>query len=875
MLHAHKPLRDDVRRLGETLGRVLRDVEGESFFSLVEEVRRLSKQGDEPGAFEELTERLACIDAAGLVRVSRAFASFLTLANIAEQHHRTRRRRAYRRDPLASPQRASCDEAFASLIGAGISPDALHAAVCNLSIELVLTAHPTEVVRRVLRAKHHDIARLLGERDRGDLTADEELEIEAALERNIMALWTTDGVRRRKPTPLDEVEWGLVFFEQSLWDAVPRYLRSVHRALLSSTGRPLPPDATPLRFGSWIGGDRDGNANVTAETTVRACWLGRWMAAGLYERELAKLRDELTMRTASNELLERVGEAAEPYRALLGAEVARMRESREQLKRVLDGEAIEPVLPSADDLAATLSLCRRSLQDTGLGPLAEGRLLDLERRVACFGLSLVRLDIRQESTMHTAAVATLAARMGRPGYADLSESDKQKFLLDALATATPEHGAGLAGEVFETLRTVATLPRQGFGAYVISMATAASDVLAVELLQRVCGVEQPLRVVPLFETIADLRTAGDTMATLLSLPGYRQHVMTHGGCEVMIGYSDSAKDGGRLASAWELYKGQEAIVAACDAAEVPCTLFHGRGGTVGRGGGPTHLAIRSQPPGSVNGRLRVTVQGEMLEAKLGIEAIAERSLEVYTTATLQATLCPPSAPEPRFRQRMDELADVSRESYRKVVYESDEFLRYFRQATPEPELALLRIGSRPARRKSGNDVTGLRAIPWVFAWTQTRLLLPAWLGVDAALEHAQKSGWLDELTHMRKSWPFFRSTLELVEMVLAKANPRISAAYDAHLVDAPERALGDDLRRRLASARSHLLAVVGESELLADNSVLARSIAVRNPYVDPINLAQLQILERIRAEESDPEDVLVSAFAITAGGIAAGMRNTG
>lgn len=865
----HKPLRDDVRRLGTTLGAVLRGVEGNSFFDLVEEVRQLSKGKTSP---EALTARLSGVEASDLTKVSRAFASFLNLANIAEQHHRIRRRRAYRRDPDAPPQRASCEEAFASLIDAGVSPEELHTAVCNLSIELVLTAHPTEVVRRVLRAKHHEVARLLTQRDREDLTADERIEVEASLERTIMGIWSTDEVRRLKPTPLDEVEWGLVFFEQSLWEAVPRYLRSVHRALVAKTGKPLPPDCSPIRFGSWIGGDRDGNPNVTADITLRAVWLGRWMAADLYARELIALRDELSMRDASEALRAAAGDAPEPYRALLARHVTAAQRSRNDLTDVLAGETLEPAVLDAEELAATLALCRRSLSETGLAPLADGRLLDLQRRVACFGTTLVKLDLRQESTVHARAVAEL---LERPDYVELPEEEKQRLLLHALRDPGGLTAEGRDGDVFETLSTVARLSQDSFGAYVISMAKAPSDVLAVELLQRVCGVKHPLRVVPLFETIADLRGAGDTLRALFSLPSYRDRLLeAHGGCEVMIGYSDSAKDGGRLASAWELYKAQEQIVAACDDAALPCTLFHGRGGTVGRGGGPTHLAIRSQPPGSVKGRLRVTVQGEMLEAKLGLDGIAERSLEVYTTATLQATLRPPSSPEPRFRALMDEIADASRAAYRALVYESEPFLRYFRQATPEPELSLLRIGSRPTRRKSGNDVTGLRAIPWVFAWTQTRLLLPSWLGVGDALSRIQRDGRLDDLRAMHASWPFFRSTLQLLEMVLAKANPNISRAYDLALVADGERALGEDLRSRLEITRQLVLEVAEKDELLSDNPVLARSIAVRNPYVDPINLAQLQILERLRAG-TEPDEELVAAFGVTAGGIAAGMRNTG
>lgn len=865
---------------------MLRVLGGDALFATVEQVRSLSKRAREGdhGAFAELETTLEALPVADALPVARAFAQFLTLANIAEQHHRVRRRRDYLREPGAAPQRASFDDSFRRLLAAGVAPDELHQAVSALEIELVLTAHPTEVVRRTSRQRLCRIAELLELRDRPDLTLPERDGTVSALRSEIAALWLTDEVRRERPTPLDEARWGLVVFEQTLWDTVPRYLRDLDRALQASCGRPLPRDAPPVRFGSWMGGDRDGNPTVTPEVTEQACLLARWMAADLFANDVAALRAELSMRDGSPELRERTGGAYEPYRALLSEVHRRLLATRTCVERLLDGgtwaEAEDAPAPywDAAELREPLELCRRSLEETGAGLVADGRLLDLLRRVSCFGLTLVRLDLRQEAARHTEAVDALARVLGEASYAQWDETRRQAFLLqhlegdgEAVARAFAERFEPAVREVIETFRTAARIPPASLGAYVISMATQPSDVLAVELLQQAAGVDPPLRVVPLFETVDDLRTAGASLGRLLDIPWYRRR--TRDRQEVMIGYSDSAKDGGRLAAAWALYTAQEDLVAACRTHGVRLTLFHGRGGTVGRGGGPTHLAIQSQPPGSVNGSLRVTEQGEMIDAKFGLPGIALRTLELYTTAVLEATLRPPPDPRPEWRTCLQELADVSREAYRRLVYETPEFVAYFRAATPEPELGSLAIGSRPARRAAGTGVESLRAIPWVFAWTQVRLMLPAWLGVSAALRHTDDRGQLDDVLTMYRDWAFFRSTVDLIEMVLAKASPEIAAQYDMRLVADGLRAVGEALRTELRDATAAVLRLTGHQRLLEHNRVLRRSIDVRNPYVDPINLVQAEILCRLRQSGDDPR--LRDALLMTVNGIAAGMRNTG
>ncbi len=882
----HQALRDDVSLLGRLLGDVLRTVEGSDLFEAVEAVRTLAKRARGGGGGEserkDLDALLRGMNVESARTVARAFAHFLTNANIAEQHHRVRRRRDYLR--ATQPQRGSFGECFQRLVARGLDPKALRDAIGDLQVELVFTAHPTEVVRRTLRQLHRRIAEFLAARDHADLTPDERAGITEGLQREIMASWLTDEVPHRRPTPLDEVKWGLVIFEQTVWDAVPRIMRALDRELEAATGLTLPADAVPISFGSWMGGDRDGNPNVTPPVTRDACLLARWMAADLYSRDIDALRAELSMRRGSAELHEVTGPGDEPYRILLREVGDRLRCTREVIEAQLSDRprpdtGIEPYW-RASDLRETLQLCHRSLCQAGAERVARGRLLDIRRRLATFGLTLVKLDLRQEAPRHTATLDAIARVIGAPSYAEASEPDRVAFLVHHLeagggeiADALPEareHSRDVK-DAIDTFVMVASLPAESLGAYVISMAELPSDVLAVELLQVAAGIDPPLRVVPLFETVDDLRGAGATMNRLFHLPWYARRI--GGRQEVMLGYSDSAKDGGRLASSWELYKAQEALLQTSRSGGIHLTLFHGRGGSVGRGGGPTHLAIQSQPPGSIQGALRVTVQGEMIESKFGLPGIAERTLEVYITSVLDATLAPGDPPESEWRAVMDQLAEHSRATFRATVYDDPAFLEYFGQATPVNELVHLNVGSRPARRPGQHGVTALRAIPWVFAWTQTRLMLPAWLGVGEALERAIDSGQRSAMTRMYGEWPFFRSLLDLIEMVLAKTSPTIAERYDKRLVAERLRDVGAVLRERRARAIRVLQDVTGHRELLEDNPVLQNSIAVRNPYVDPINIVQVEILSRLREEPNNKD--LIDALALTMNGVSAGMRNTG
>jgi phosphoenolpyruvate carboxylase len=811
--------------------------------------------------------------------VARAFAHFLHLANIAEQHHRIRRRRAYQRDPTAAPQRGSCEEAFARLLADGVGPEVLQRALGSLQIELVLTAHPTEIARRTLVQKYNRIAESLAVRDRDDLTTPEREAVEAALLQEIMSAWGTREVAQLQPHPLEEVRSGLIVFEESLWDAVPRYLRGVDRALRAATGSALPLERAPVRFGSWIGGDRDGNPNVTPDVTRRACLLARWLAATLYEKEVSDLRDELSMSTASPELLASVGDHAEPYRKLLRDVLVRLRATRAWAEASLEADKDQEIPSEAyldsEQLAIPLRLCRKSLTASGFGRVADGRLADILRRVATFGVTLAPLDIRQEASRHTEALSAILAHAGRGDYQAMDESARVALLARELAAATitsfPMFGASpRVQDVIDTFRTIAAIPDGSLGAYVITMTSQPSDVLAVAVLQQIAGVRRPLRIVPLFETSRDLQQAADILDGLLTVDGYRRR--SGGRQEVMIGYSDSAKDVGRLAATWDLYTAQETLVACGRRHGVEITLFHGRGGSIGRGGGPTHLAFLSQPAGSLGGALRVTEQGEMLQVLFGLPDIAIRTLDVYTTSTLEAWLQPPRPARPEWRALMGELHDAARAAYRAIVYDDPTFLDYFRNATPVSELSSMNIGSRPAQRGTAEGVAGLRAIPWQFAWTQTRLLLGAWLGVEEALEQAFARGERDLLREMYANWPPFRAVIDLTEMVLAKTDGRIAAEYDRRLIPPEMQPVGIDLRSRLTRAAAAVLSVTGHRELVESDPVLRRSIDVRNPYVDPINLVQIELLRRVR---SQPDERLRAALHVTINGVAAGMRNTG
>ena len=891
---SQRPLRDDVRLLGTLLGDTLISQEGHDLFGRVERVRAAAKAARgrdherSTQAFSELAEELSSMPIDAAVPVARAFSHFLQLANAAEQHHRIRRRRAHQRDPRGRPQPGSLEEALPRL-AASVGADSVRDAVRALRIELVFTAHPTEMMRRTLQRKYNIVAEVLDRLDRNDLTPREREASVTELRRAIVGAWETHEVRRDRPSPLDEVQRAFAIFEYTLWNAIPEYLRSLDRALVSVTGSGLPLDACPIRFGSWIGGDRDGNPAITPAVTRRACLASRAMALAMYERDVDELRFDLSMADASAALRATAGDSSEPYRTVLrrlqrGIETTRRAVEEQLSARPTDPQAVrhQEVYRTAEEVARPLRLCYESLHETGNGVIADGLLADTLRRLACFGLTLARLDIRQEARLHAEAVEVIARHGGAGAFVSASEEDRVRFLTEALSNgavgrwANPPCSPAIA-DVLQTFETIAAIPEDALGAYVITMAARPSDVLAVEFLQRRAGIRRPLRVVPLFETARDLKAAGETIDRLLSIPWYRARVTeTDDRQEVMIGYSDSSKDVGRLAAAWELYKAQEAVAESCRRHGVKLTLFHGRGGSVGRGGGPTYLALQSQPPGVIDGTMRVTEQGEMIQAKFGMAGIALRTLEVYTSATIEAMLLSSPPIKDEWRDVMERLAARAKDSFRSIVYEDRRFMPYFQAVTPEAELDSLHIGSRPARR-GGTALAGLRAIPWQFAWTQTRLLLASWLGAECLDGRDLAAGDLARCREMYVEWPFFRSLVDLLQMVLGKADERIAAEYDRRLAPPELQEFGASLRTRLGQATRGVLQISGHRALLADNDILRRSIEVRNPYVDPINLVQVELLRRLgeRRGDADAERILRQALRITISGIAAGMRNTG
>ena len=878
------PLREDVRLLGEELGTVLRAQAGDALYDTVETIRQVAVESRSHGEMPvgKLRELLDPLDDETLLEVARAFSQFLNLANLAEQRHRERLRRQHERFPGDPDTDRGLRQVLTELKSADVSQKQILDVLSELSVELVLTAHPTEVTRRTLIRKYDQIADLLAGLDRPDCTPEESDHLRRLLREQILSAWSTDEIRRERPTPVDEAKWGFATIEQSLWQAVPQGMRGIEEELELAGLDPLPSDWVPIRFASWMGGDRDGNPNVTAKVTRKVLTLARWMAADLYLRDVENLLADLSMHRASDELLARTGASPEPYRVLLREVRDRLRNTRALMEARVNGSA-EPegeIYSSGSELHQELSLIDRSLRAVGLGAIADGQLKDTLRRLNCFGITLLRLDIRQESTRHANVIDAITRFLDLGSYASWGEQVKQKFLISELESRRPlvngaffdsEFCTDEVREVLDTCKVIAEQGPEGLGAYVISMARTSSDVLAVMLLQKIAGVKSPMRVVPLFETLDDLNNAFGTMSALLEIPFYRERVKS--GQEVMIGYSDSAKDAGFLGAAWAQFRAQEALTGIFREHGIPLTLFHGRGGSISRGGSPTRMALLSQPPGSVAGRIRVTEQGEMIRVKYGRPSVAAYNLEQYIAATLEATLLPPAEPRPEWRAEMDRLTQASVRAYREVVQDDPALVSYLRTVTPETELSRLALGSRPARRKPGGGVETLRAIPWVFAWTQMRLMLPAWLGTGAALETGLENA-PDTLREMSDQWPFFQTVVDMLEMVLAKSDTRVALWYEERLTDDPEQQrLGVELRSRLARTVAALSELTGRESLLDNNPVMRWSIRVRDPYTDPLHLLQAELMARLRTREEDP--VLESALMVTIAGIAAGMRNTG
>ncbi|MFT5722630.1 MAG: phosphoenolpyruvate carboxylase [Motiliproteus sp.] len=875
MTDLQAPLRNDVRRLGKLLGQAISNDQGQPFLDKVKAIVKLSKAARR-GEIDtsELVSALQQLEQSELVPMARAFGQFLSLANLAEEYHRVRRRNSL---VVSKPDPHTLSRVFDGIIEAGIDPQCLANKAAALQIDLVLTAHPTEVNRRTFIQKYESMAELLEQLDREHPLSTRSTDLGERLQQLICEAWHTNEIRSERPSPVDEAKWGFAVIENSLWEAIPTFLRHFDRELERVSGATLPIGAAPIRFCSWMGGDRDGNPNVTAVVTEEVLLLARWMAADLLLGDIGNLLHELSMSRASEELRNHIGPCNEPYRELLRQVRLKLENTRLWAKTCLDEGWRKPENAYLYDheLLAPLLLCDRSLRECGMVLIADGCLKNTLRRIACFGLSLVRLDIRQNAERHAQVFDELTAYYELGHYSDWSELQKQAYLLQELTNKRPllPRRWQPSAEVREVLDTCAVITRhdpQSLGSYVISMASNPSDILAVALLLKESGCGYNIRIAPLFETLTDLDNAPTCIDTLLQLPWYRDYCAGHQ--EVMIGYSDSSKDAGALAATWAQYRVQESLTTLCQRHGVDLTLFHGRGGTVGRGGGPSHTAILSQPPGSVDGSLRVTEQGEMIRYKFGMPEVAVRNLELYAGAVLEASLVPPISPKPEWCALMDSLAAESHRQYVKVIRETPEFVPYFRQLTPEQELARLPLGSRPAKRKQDGGVESLRAIPWIFAWTQTRLMLPAWLGSSQALAQAIEQQQRPLLRELLEQWPFFTAYIEMLEMVLAKAEPAIARYYEQRLVDPKLRPLGSQLRQQLRQAQQLIPALKNSSHLLSDNEMLRQSIQVRNPYIDPLHYLQAELLRRDR---NCPDQTVEQALMVTMTGISVGMRNTG
>lgn len=924
-----------------------------TLLSIMEEAEGIH---DNPGKLDALYERCKALGLDEAVIIASCFSNLLMLQNCAESVSDAHEFEQQRVCKLVQGPEENTMGIMAELIDNGLAPEEVFRSISTQTVDLVFTAHPTQTMRRSQLRTLNLIRKNLYRLRHFELAAVERFEIEAKIKALVQSAWRTDEINRSKPTPQDEMLSGLSYFQETIFDGLPKFLRRIDSAL-AAIGQPkLPLSHTPIRFSSWMGGDRDGNPFVDARCTRDVVNIARTAAVDLYCKKIEELLFELSMWRSSKELRNSVEEICgrledsfteahvmedrkrrnyadfwqpipreQPYRVVLAQMRDRLYNTRELLHfrrrgTTYTGSFIDnAVYTSKEDVLKPLMLMYTSLCETGDQMIAEGNLLDFIRQVQTFGLNVFKLDIRQESDRHTDTLDTITTWLGLGSYKEWPEERRIEWLIEELNSKRPLISSQLpktpeTAEVLDTFGVIAEIMEESPGSlstYVISMATSASDVLAVKLLMRECGTppEKAMPVAPLFERLQDLQNAPAVMDTLFQLEWYRGHI--DGYQQVMIGYSDSGKDAGRMAAAWALYEAQESVAAVSAKYNIATTLFHGRGGSVGRGGGPSHLAILSQPPHTVNGSLRVTVQGEVIEQMFGHSELCMRTLDLFTAATLKHTLEPPQSPKDEWREVMKIMSETSCDQYRKVVFQDPRFINYFRAATPEQELGRMNIGSRPAKRKAGGVET-LRAIPWMFAWTQNSFNLPVWLGVGAALKRVEQEGKFAVLKDMYDEWPFFRVTVDLLEVVLAKSEKCVTKLYDRMLVEDPElKEFSTELFKLYDEVCVQMLKLNGQHHFLEHGDdgkkylntyqLLRTRLALRSPYVAPLNVLQVVCLRNLRellesgakpqlykprvpmAKEmlqlnrsgcdfrSATEDTLL----ITIRGISAGVRNTG
>ncbi len=911
-------LSESIRLLGNLLGEVLCEQESRALFETEERIRLAAKarRGGDSQAESTLKDEIASLDADFARAVAAAFALYFDLINLAEENYRVNRLRHHEASKFPQPIVGSIREAVAALHAQDVPPQILAKLLQRLDIEIVLTAHPTEARRRTLLSKLSRIADLLFELPRENLLPREERAIMAALRAEITTYWLTARTRTARPLVRDEVKSALYFVEEIFWDVLPRIYLELDEAL-SLHYPELHVEHTWLRLASWVGGDRDGNPNVTTEITADTLRMHRGLAITRHIDTLRPLARRLSIRQESvpapaaliNWLEQKLDVSArvayqaarypnEPYRLVLAALVADLEsDAREQVTEKLLSDAKADPGRSAAEFQGPIDMVYGAIPER----VAADYLSPVRRQFQIFGLHAARLDLREEASVLAAALSEILRGLGSKAGAaavDLAEMSSQQrlaLLTELLSNPRPRlaphpgvtpYGAR-TWSLFQLIARARSLyGPEILGPFVISMARSAADVLVVLLLARWTDAADGLQIAPLFETVHDLQQAPQVLEQLFQNQAYRQHLRD---CQdrqvVMIGYSDSNKDGGYLAAGWALFQAQEEISRVCREFGVQLTLFHGRGGTVARGGGPANRAIRAQPPGSLDGRFRVTVQGETIAAQFANPQLAQRNLDQMVNAVLLAALedlNPVRLPK-EWRQGMDKMSAAARQTYRNLVYETPGFLEFWQAATPLDEISRLRIGSRPAVRPSGDrvgtdgpQVIKIRAIPWVFSWMQSRFNLPGWYGLGAGLE-VGSSGV--DLREMYAKWPFFTAMIDNAEMSLLKADMGIASRYAQLVSDEAlrERIFGrirDEYERTCRS----VLAITGHQALMDADPIIQRSVERRNPYVDPLNFIQIELLRRLREDPALPpveSDRLREAMVLTINGIAAGLRNTG
>ena len=881
-----KLLREDIRHLGNILGEVIKDQEGTKFFNLVEKVRKLSRANKNnlksSNSLHKLVKTIKSINSKDTLRLTRAFSHLINFINLAESIDTARNLDEYETKGKNLKYNIFIEEIFENLFkNKNISNNKIFNLAKSLDIGIVLTAHPTEVKRRTLIQKYHKIIKILEQRDLFKSYPLKLKELNKQLHDEFSIIWNTDDLKRSKPTPFDEARWGLAIIEDSLWDTIPKVYRRLNSIFVKNMNRGLPKNFNPIQFGSWMGGDRDGNPNVTSKVTKEVILLSRWEAAKLYEKSLTKIIRSYSMKKCSKKISYRVGKSFEPYRVFLRPLRDKMRLTHRSIEQHLINKKPlnnKILLSSTEEILKPLRVVRESLEQNQNENIASGDLLDLMRRAKCFGINLARLDIRQESSRHTQLIAELVKKKFNKNYYKFTEDEKINFLKSKLILnkncinkfkfANKENN-----EVWSTFKIIADEPSECLGAYVISMTTSASDILSVSFLQKEAKIRDKLRVVPLFETLDDLINAKTIMKNLFSKKWYRK--LINNTQEVMIGYSDSSKDAGKICASWHQYKAQEEIVKLGNKYKIDVTFFHGRGGSPGRGGGPIQATLRSQPPNSVNGKIRITDQGEVIQQKYGYEPIAEYNLCSYIGAVTEATLNPPPIPKKNWRLLIDKMSDISKSSYRKNINQSSEFIKYFKTVTPSATLGKLSIGSRPSKRKNVDNIKSLRAIPWVFAWTQIRLMLPAWLGSAEALRYAYIKKFRNTLFDMEKNWPFFNSMLDILDMVITKADPEISKIYEGYLADNTLKRVGKKLRFQFDVIKK-LNKKITTKEIILTRKQFRTLVTVRAIYSEVLNIIQPTVIFKLKknkklSEKKYLDDALLTSIA----GISAAMKNTG